>query len=134
MNDERRIKKGHMEVSSQSLQDELVAIKERLSAIETISSISNAAVVKKYVEDIVKNEQAKKIMRACEEPKTKEELQAIGGHNSKQALDRYLQPLKQADLLWREVRQEDGVVVFQWSNLFRRLPKLTIKAILLDKK
>lgn len=133
MNDEKRPKKGHMEVSSQSLQDELVAIKERLSAIETISSISNAVVVKKYVEDSVKNEQAKKIMRACEDAKSKEELRVAGGHNSTQALDRYLQPLKQADLLWREVR-DDGVVVFQWSNLFRRLSRPIIKAILADKK
>ena len=133
MSDERRAKTNRVEVSSQSLQDELVAIKERLSAIETISSISNAAVVKKYVEDSVKNEHARNILRVCEEPKTKDELQAAGGYNSKQALDRHLQPLKQADLLWREVR-EDGLIVFEWSNLFRRLPRATIRSILGDNK
>jgi hypothetical protein len=49
MND-KRSKKDSVEVSSQPLQDELVAIKDRLSAIETIQSISNASVVEKYVE------------------------------------------------------------------------------------
>ena len=47
---DKRIKKDSVEVSSQPLQDELVAIKDRLSAIETIQSISNAPVVEKYVE------------------------------------------------------------------------------------
>lgn len=133
MSDEKRPKKNRLEVSSQPIQDELVAIKDRLSAIETIQSISNAAVVKKYVQDILKNDHAKNIMRACEQPRTKDYLQADGGHNSKQALDRHLQPLKQADLLLREV-QDDGVVVFGWSNLFRRLPKATIKSLLGNRK
>lgn len=129
MNDDRRLPKTRMEVSSQPLLDELVAIKDRLNALETIQSISNATVVKKYVEDHIKNEQARSIMRACDSPKTKDELQATFGYNSKQALDRHLQPLKQADLLRRETR-EDGMVVFDWSNLFRRLPKSAIKSIL----
>jgi DNA-binding transcriptional ArsR family regulator len=129
MSDERRLKKDRLEVSSQPLEDELVAIKERLNAIETIQSISNAAVVKKYVEDSLKTQDAKKIMAACGEPKTKDQLQTDFGYKSKQALDYHLQPLKEADLLRREVR-EDGVIVFAWSNLFRRLPKSTIKSLL----
>lgn len=133
MNDDKRLPKTRMEVSSQPLLDELVAIKDRLNALETIQSISNATVVKKYVEDHIKNEQAKNIMRACDSPKTKDELQEAFNYNSKQALDRHLQPLKQADLLRRETR-EDGTVVFDWSNLFRRLPKSAIKSILEDKK
>ncbi|WP_193177854.1 hypothetical protein [Oricola nitratireducens] len=118
-----------MEVSSQPLQDELVAIKDRLSAIETIQSISNAKVVRKHAEDHIKNEHARKIMIACEQPRTKEFLQELGGYKSKQALDHHLQPLKQADLLLREV-QEDGTILFGWSNLFRGLQKATIKSIL----
>jgi hypothetical protein len=133
MNDEKRLKKDRLEISSQPLQDELVAIKDRLNAIETIQSISNAAVVKKYVEDNLRTEHARNIMRACEEPKTKDQLQTTYAYNSKQALDYHLQPLKEADLLRREVR-EDGMIVFDWSNLFRRLPKATIKSLLLEKK
>ena len=43
---DKRSKKDAVEVSSQSIQDELVAIKDRLNGIETIQSISNATVVK----------------------------------------------------------------------------------------
>lgn len=129
MSDEKRSKKNRLEVSSQPLQDELVAIKERLNAIETIQSISNATVVKKYVEESLKTQDARKIMGACEKPMTKDQLQVEFGYNSKQALDYHLQPLKEADLLRRDVR-EDGTVVFDWSNLFRRLPKAAIRSIL----
>ncbi|MEX0955271.1 MAG: hypothetical protein WDZ83_08685 [Rhizobiaceae bacterium] len=132
MNDERRTKKNRLEVSSQPLQDELIAIKDRLSAIETIESISNAAVVKKYVEESLKTDRAKNIMRACEKPSTKDELTEACGYNSKPALDHHLQPLKELGLLRREVR-EDGVIVFDWSNLFRALPKATIKSLLGEK-
>jgi len=133
MNDETRIKKNRLEVSSQPLQDELIAIKDRLSAIETIESISNAPIVKKYVEETLTSQESKNIMMACVETKTKEQLQTQFGYRTKQALDYHMQPLKQANLLLREVR-EDGVVVFGWSNLFRSLPKATIRAILSEKK
>jgi DNA-binding transcriptional ArsR family regulator len=129
VSDEKRQGRDRLEVSSQPLQDELVAIKDRLSAIETIQSISNEAVVKRYVEERIKTEFSKKIMGACEDARTKEDLVAALKYNSKQALDYHLQPLKEADLLEREVR-EDGTVVFKWSNLFRRLPKATIRSIL----
>ena len=66
-------------------------------------------------------------------PKTKDQLVSELGYNSKPALDHHLQPLKEADLLRREV-QEDGTVIFDWSNLFRRLPKATIRAILAEKR
>ncbi len=42
--------KDTIEVTSDPLKAELVAIKDRLSAIETIQSISNAGAVKKYIE------------------------------------------------------------------------------------
>ena len=60
---DKRPKKDSVEVSSQSLQDELIAIKDRLSAIETIESISNAPTVKKYVEEHLKTTKAKEIMK-----------------------------------------------------------------------
>ena len=118
-----------MEVSSQSLQDELVAIKDRLNAIETIQSISNASVVKAYVEEHLTTNKAKDIMRECAEPRTRSHLVSQLKLNSSQALDHHLKPLRDADLLRQKV-EEDGSIVFEWSNLFRRLPKSTIRSIL----
>ena len=132
MND-KRSKKDSVEVSSQSLQDELVAIKDRLSAIETIQSVSNANAVKAYVEKELNTKDDTKIMKCYEEPKTKAQLQDELGHKSAPALDYHLKPLREADLLRQRV-EDDGTLLFEWSNLFRRLPKSTIKAILSDGK
>jgi hypothetical protein len=128
---DRRVKKDSVEVSSQSLQDELVAIKDRLNAIETIQSISNASVVKKYVEEHLTTGRATDIMRACDEPRTRSYLTSELKLNSGQALDHHLRPLREADLLRQRI-EEDGTILFEWSNLFRRLPRFTIKAILAD--
>lgn len=126
---DKRPKQDSIEVSSQSLRDELVAIKDRLNAIETIQSISNAEVVKQYVQEHLKTKDAKKIMRECEEPRTRSYLQTTFGYKSGQALDHHLRPLREADLL-REKVEKDGTLLFEWSNLFRRLPKATTKSIL----
>jgi hypothetical protein len=96
---DKRPKKDSIEVSSQSLQDELAAIKDRLSAIETIESIANATVVKQYVQEHLKTKNARDIMKECEEPKTKSHLQINGTYKSQQALDYHLKPLREADLL-----------------------------------
>jgi hypothetical protein len=130
---DKRQKKDSVEVSSQTLQDELVAIKDRLNAIETIQSISNAAVVKKYVEEHLTTKRARDIMRECEEPRTRSHLTSTLGFNSRQALDHHLKPLCEADLL-RERIEEDDTILFEWSNLFRRLPKSTINGILTKSK
>lgn len=130
---DKRAKKDSVEVSSQSLQDELVAIKDRLNAIETIQAVSNAPEVKKYVEEHLKTKDAKKIMKECETPQTRSYLQAHFNFKSGPALDYHLKPLREADLLRPKV-EEDGTIVFEWSNLFRRLPKSTIKSILADDK
>jgi DNA-binding transcriptional ArsR family regulator len=130
---DERPKKVSVEVSSQSLQDELVAIKDRLSAIETIASISNAAVVRKYVEDHLKTDKGKAIMKECEEPRTKNHLISQFKFNSPQALDHHLKPLLKDDLVRQRV-EEDGTILFEWSNLFRRLPHSTIVSILKDAK
>jgi DNA-binding transcriptional ArsR family regulator len=129
----KQTKKVSVEVSSQSLQDELVAIKDRLSAIETIQSISNAIVVRKYVEEHLKTDKGKALMKACAEPRTKDDLISQFKFNSPQALDHHLKPLLKDDLLRRRV-EDDGTVVFEWSNLFRRLPRSTIESILKDAK
>ena len=130
---DKRPKKDSVEVSSQSLQDELVAIKDRLSAIETIESISNAKVVQEYVQEHLKTKDARKLMKICEEPKTRTQLKNAFKYKSAQALDYHLKPLREADLLRQKI-EDDGTVVFEWSNLFRRLPKSTIKKILPDGK
>ena len=130
---DKRQKKDSVEVSSQSLEDELVAIKDRLSAIETIQSISNAPVVKKYVDEHLTTKRARDIMRECEEPRTRSYLTAALGFNSTQALDHHLRPLREADLLRQRV-EADGTILVEWSNLFRRLPKSTINAILSNSK
>lgn len=130
---DKRPKKANVEVSSQSLQDELVAIKDRLSAIETIASISNAAVVKKYVEDHLKTDKGKAIMKECAEQRTKSYLISQFKFNSYQALDHHLKPLLKDDLL-REYVDEEGTILYEWSNLFRRLPRSTITSILKDDK
>ena len=130
---DRRPRKDSVEVSSQSLQDELVAIKDRLNAIETIQSISNASVVKKYVEEHLSTAKATEVMAQCEQPRTRSYLRTELAFNSDQALNHHLKPLLEADLV-RQAIQEDGTIVFEWSNLFRRLPKSTIRAILPTKK
>jgi hypothetical protein len=130
---DKRPKKDSVEISSQSLHDELVAIKDRLSAIETIESISNAAVVKKYVEDHLKTDRGKAIMKECAEPRTKSHLISHFNFNSPQALDHHLKPLVE-DTLLRQRVEEDGTVLFEWSNLFRRLPRTAIASILKDAK
>ncbi|MBI3407541.1 MAG: hypothetical protein HY040_04200 [Planctomycetes bacterium] len=128
---DKRTKKDSVEVSSQSLQDELIAIKDRLNAIETIQSISNASVVKKYVEEHLKTKDARRLMQECDTPRTRSYLQTHFSYKSGQALDYHLKPLREADLLRQKI-EEDGTIVFEWSNLFRRLPKSAIKSILAD--
>lgn len=129
MTQDRRPKKDRLEVSSQPIQDELIAIKDRLNAIETIQAISNAAVVKQYVQEHLRTKDAKKIMAECEEPRTKTHLQATFSYNSPQALNHHLKPLLEADLLRQKI-EDDGTIAIEWSNLFRRIPKSTIKSIL----
>lgn len=126
---DKRPKKDSLEVSSQTLRDELVAIKDRLGAIETIQSISNVAVVKKFVEDHLTTAKAKAVMKACETKRKRSDLMKELNCNSTQALDHHVKPLRDAGLL-NQVVEEDNTVVLTWSNLFRGLPKSTIRSIL----
>ena len=126
---DKRTNRHSVEVSSQPLQDELIAIKDRLSAIETIQSISNAAVVEEYVKRHLTTDKAKPIMRECEIARTRGHLKAHFGFKSDAALDHHFKPLREADLVRQRV-EDDGMLVFEWSNLVRRLPKSSIKALL----
>src|SRR5258708_11823030 len=67
-------KKDELEVSSAQLQAELIEIKERVGALETIASISNKDVVEKFVRDNIATDKARQILRECEEPRTREHL------------------------------------------------------------
>jgi hypothetical protein len=132
MSDKQK-KKDSIEVTSDPLKSELVAIKDRLSAIETIQSISNAPAVKKYIDEEKLTGKGKAILKECEEPRTRSHLRSTFQLNSDQALNHHLKPLLEADLLRQKVN-EDRAIVFEWSNLFRRLPKSTIKSILGNSK
>jgi DNA-binding transcriptional ArsR family regulator len=128
MNDKPK-RADRVEVSSDQLKAELTEIKERVGALETIASISNRQVVEAYVREHLKTDNRKQIMRECEEPRTREHLMAKFGFKSAAALDYHLFPLREDDLI-RIRFDEDGTQTFEWSNLFKRLPKKTLKKIL----
>src|SRR5262245_45041631 len=107
-------KTDELEVSSAQLQAELIEIKERVGALETIASISNKEVVEKFVRDHVTTDKARLILRECEEPRTREYLIAKFGFASAQALDHHLNPLRDATLL-RPHFDENRKQTFAWS-------------------
>jgi hypothetical protein len=128
MNDKAK-KKDSVEVASDQLRAELIEIKERVGALETIASISNRSVVEAYVRNHVTTDRGRQIMKECAEPRTREQLISKLGFSSPQALDHHLNPLRENDLL-RQHFGDDGLQTFEWSNLFKRLPKNTLRKIL----
>jgi hypothetical protein len=118
-----------LEVSSDQIKAELIEIKERLGALETIASISNKTVVEAFVKEYLTTAKGKQIMKECEAPQTREKLIAKFHFASAQALDYHLTPLREADLI-RQYLDDAGTQTFVWSNLFKRLPKKTIREIL----
>jgi hypothetical protein len=122
-------KKDNIEVSSDQLRVELIEIKERVGALETIASISNRAVVEAYVRGHLTTDKGKQIMKECAEPRTRRHLISKFEFKNAQALDYHLTQLREADLI-RQHFDEDRTQTFEWSNLFKRLPKKTLKEIL----
>lgn len=116
-------------MQSEQLKAELVEIKERLGALETIAGISNRAVVEEYVRGCLKTDKGRQVMRECSAPRTRPQLMTKLGFATPQALDNHLSPLREDDLI-RQHLDDNGIQVFEWSNLFKRLPKKTIRAIL----
>jgi hypothetical protein len=51
---------------------------------------------------------------------------------SAQALDYHLSPLRENDLIRQHFDDDGTTQTFEWSNLFRRLPKKTLNQILDD--
>ena len=121
--------KDELEVSSAQLQAELIEIKERVGALETIASISNKHVVEKFVRDHITTDKARQILKECEEPRTREHLISRFSFASAQALDHHLNPLREATLI-RQHFDENRKQTFEWSDLVRRLPRTTLKKIL----
>jgi len=115
-------KKVSLEISSDQLGDKLTEINDRLSALETIASLSNRAVVEAYVKETLRTPQGRKLMKLCDLPRTKEELKSEMELASIPSLDFHLKPLIEDDLL-KKTHNEKGLLVFEWSNLFKRLPK-----------
>jgi len=122
-------KADRVEISSDQLRSELIEIKERVSALETIASISNREAVEKFVRGQLTTDKARPIMKECAEPRTREYLMAKFGFKSGPALDHHLKPLLEADLIQQRF-DDNGTQTFEWSNLFKRLPKKTLRAIL----
>jgi|SRR5438067_1127724 len=122
-------KADRVEISSDQLRSELIEIKERVSALETIASISNREAVEKFVRGQLTTDKARPIMKECAEPRTREYLMAKFGFKSGPALDHHLKPLREADLIQQRF-DDNGTQTFEWSNLFKRLPKKTLRAIL----
>jgi len=111
------------------LRAELIEIKERVGALETIASIFNKSVVEAFVQSHLTSEQRRRIMRECEQPQNKNDLVSKLGFASVQALDYHLSPLREADLIHQ--RTDDfGIQTFEWSKLFRGLAKKTVKGLL----
>ena len=123
---------SRVEVSSDQLKNELTEIKDRVSALETIATISNRKVVEDYVRAELRTDKAIPILKECEEPRTREHLVNKFNFNSAAALDHHLKPLKQADLIQQRF-DDDGTLTLEWSNLFRRLPNAVLKSILSEK-
>jgi hypothetical protein len=120
----------NLEVSSTQLKAELIEIKERVGALETIASISNRAVVEAYVRGNVTTDKARQILRECAEPRTREYLKVKCGFASAQALHHHLNPLRESDLLCQRFTDNGRLLTFEWSKLFKGLPKATLKKIL----
>jgi hypothetical protein len=122
-------KKDALEISSTQIHTDLKEIKERIAALETVASLANRPAVEAYARTVLTSSAVNAIVAACETPKTKEELRAELGYANIPALDYHLSQIRQHDILQPETN-DDGILTFRWSNLFARLPKGTLNALL----
>ncbi len=111
---------ANVEVTSQQLLNELTEIKDRVGALENVAGIANQAILVKYFSEVLNTNHRRRIMAACQEPQTRDQLQAKLGFNSPQAMHHHLNPLREG--LIHETHSE-GVTLFEWSLLFKRLQK-----------
>jgi hypothetical protein len=111
---------ANIEVTSQQLLNELSEIKDRVGALENVAGIAHQDILVKYFAEILNTPQRREIMAACCEPQSRTELVQRLGFNSNQALHHHMKPLREG--LIHETHSE-GVMRFEWSLLFKRLPK-----------
>ena len=123
-------KTSSLEVASDQITGQLIEIKDRISALETISTLANRGAVESWVKDALKSGRAKEIMRLCKDAKTRESLRTQLALKSDQAVDHHLNPLRDEGLLQLSTDLA-GRQTFGWSNLFSRLPKKNIESLLL---
>src|SRR5258708_1756742 len=109
-----------VEVTSQQLLDELREIKDRVGALENVAGIANQEILLKYFGEVLNTPQRREIMAACQEPQTRDALIKKFRFNSPQALHHHLKPLREGLIHETHV---DGVGMFEWSLLFKRLPQ-----------
>ena len=118
-----------VEIKSDQLRSELVEIKERLGALETIAGLANRAEVEALARRVISDSRKKQIMSACASPKTRAELVEVLGFESTQALDYHLTTLKDGEMIHQGFTEKNKQN-FGWSKLFSNLPKRTREAIL----
>ena len=118
-----------LEITSEQVTAQLIEIKERIGSLETITSLANRETVEKQARSHLTTPQRREIMKKCEEPHTREQLRAELKFENIQALDHHLRPLREADLIHQRT-DNAGKPTFEWSKLFKSLPKTTKKAIL----
>jgi hypothetical protein len=119
-----------LEVKSGSIEAELIEIKERLGSLETIAGLANSREVLDHAKKHLISEQRFAVMRLCETPQTKEQLRTALNYNSVPALDNHLKPLREADLIHQRTNDE-GLLTFEWSKLFKSVPKSSRNSLLL---
>jgi hypothetical protein len=124
-------KRDALEVKSGSIEAELIEIKERLGSLETIAGLANSREVLEHARKHLTSEQRFAIMRLCETPQTKEQLKITLNYNSIPALDNHLKPLREADLIHQRTNDE-GLLTFEWSKLFKSVPKSSRSSLLLE--
>jgi DNA-binding transcriptional ArsR family regulator len=129
MNGGSKVKNGSIEVTSQDLRNELIEIKDRVGALENVAGIAHQEILVKYFAEILDSNQRRQIMSACSEPQTRKQLVEKFNFNSIPALDYHLKPLREG--LIHEAHS-DSEVLFEWSLLFKRLPKKKRDALLFE--
>jgi len=122
---------SNVEVTSQQLLNELVEIKDRVGALENVAGIANQDILVKYFAEVLNTDHRCNIMRACRDPQTRGQLITRFNFNSPQALHHHLKPLREGLIHETHVDAESQ---FEWSLLFKRLPKKKIDALLAEKK
>lgn len=122
-------KTNAVEMSSETLQAELIEIKERLGSLETVTSLAHRKEVEAQARSLLTTPGRRDAMRACETPKTRDQLKVHLGQPNVQGVDYHLNPLRGGDLIHQKT-DESGVLTFEWSRLFRSLPKQTKISVL----